>query len=135
MQDLGAPLWNDLYTMEERWKREDQTTRGRTVPEKQVFIAKQRKVVDELKTEMMERLAGVFRGLHEADDEVVSEQMAAMLLLHYVLARRLGIPFHRLEEKMLQQIRIHKRMEHPLEADFQDWSVLEEYMLSRRSGE
>jgi len=104
------------------------------VPEKQVFIAKQRKVVDELKTEMMERLAAIFRGLHEADDEVVAEQMAAMLLLQYVLARRLGIPFHRLEAAMLQQIRIHKQMGHPLEADFGDWSVLEEYLSSKRSG-
>mgnify|MGYP001225700921 CR=1 FL=1 len=108
--------------------------RGRTVPEKQVFIAKQRKVVDELKTEMVERLAAVFRGVHEADGDVVAEQMAAMLLLQYVLARRLGIPFHRLEENMLQQIRIHKQMGHPLEADFGDWSVLEEYMMSKRSG-
>jgi len=104
------------------------------VPEKQVFIAKQRKVVDELKTEMLERLAAVFRGLHEADGEIVTEQMAAMLLLQYIMARRLGIPFHRLEENMLQQIRLHKQMGHPLEIDFGDWSVLEEYVLSRRSG-
>ncbi len=104
------------------------------MPEKQVFIAKQRQVVDELKTEMMERLAAIFRGIHEADGEVVAEQMAAMLLLQFVLARRLGIPFHRLEEHMVQQIRVHKRMGHPLEADFGDWSVLEEYVMSRRSG-
>ncbi|OUM87603.1 MAG: hypothetical protein BAA01_04855 [Bacillus thermozeamaize] len=105
------------------------------MPEKQVFIAKQLKVVDGLKTEMAEALASLFRGLHEADDEAIVENMAAMVLLHYALARRLGIPFYRLEEKMLEQIRRQKQLGHPLEEWYQDWSVLEEYLAAGRIGE
>ena len=105
------------------------------MPEKQVFIAKQLKVVDGLKTEMVERLASLFRGLHEADDEAIVEHMAAMVLLHYALARRLGIPFYQLEEKMLEQIRRQKQLGHPLEEWYQDWSILEEYLAAGRIGE
>ena len=99
--------------------------------DKDFHIARNIKVVDWIKTQMLESLTLLYKGLQEPDEEKVLEGLAEGLLWHYLLSRRLGIPFHELEEKIISKLHTYKNQGHHLEEWFQDFSVLEEYMAKR----
>lgn len=97
----------------------------------EIHIARNIKVVDWIKTQMLESLALLYKGLQQADDQMVLEGLAEGLVWHYLLSRRLGIPFHELETQIIERLHMYKNQGHHLEEWFQDFSILEEYMAKR----
>ena len=96
-----------------------------------VHIAKNVKVMEWLKTEIIEHVGSLFKGLYYGKETFIIDSMASLLIAIYVLARRVGIPFHKLEKAVMEKLQDHKRDGHEIEEWYGDLSILEQYMNKR----
>lgn len=96
-----------------------------------VHIAKSLKVIEWLKAEIIEQVAALFRGLYHGQESYIIDSLASLIIAIYVLARRVGIPFHKLEKAVLEKLQDHKKEGHEIEEWYGDLSVLEQYINKR----
>lgn len=96
-----------------------------------VHIAKNIKVMEWLKAEIVEQVAGLFKGLFQGKESYIIDSMAGLLIAVYVLARRVGIPFHKLDTAVMEKLQNHQREGHEIEEWYGDLSYLEQYMKKR----
>lgn len=100
-------------------------------PERSVQIAKSVKVIEWLKTEVLSQVANLFKGLHHANQHLITESLSGLILATYVLARRVGLSFREIDQAVTQKLRDHSRGGHQLEDWYGDLSALEEYLKKR----
>lgn len=96
-----------------------------------VQIAKNIKVMEWLKAEIIEQTGSVFKNLYLGKEAYVIDGLASLIITIYVLARRVGIPFHKLEKAILDKLHEKKEDIHEIEEWYGDLSVLEQYMNKR----
>jgi len=96
-------------------------------------IARNIKAIEWLKTEIVVNAGQVCRALLMAKDEIVMQALANIMLSCYLLGKRLGVSFSRLEAAV--QTRSVAAMEdgHELEQWYNDLSSLSEHLEVRRS--
>lgn len=99
--------------------------------ERGVHFAKNIKVVDWLKTEILDQIASLFRGLHMANQQMIIDSLSSLLVTVYVLARRMGIPYRELDQAVTQKLREHMKEGHQLEEWYGDLSSMEQYINKR----
>ncbi|MCS1352671.1 MazG-like family protein [Mechercharimyces sp. CAU 1602] len=97
-------------------------------PDRSVHIAKSVKVIDWLKTELIDQLANLFKGLHYANQTLIVDSLASLITAVYVLARRLGLSFRELDQAVVKNLQEHVEEGHQLEEWYQDLSHLEKYI-------
>ncbi|SFS36968.1 MazG-like family protein [Marininema halotolerans] len=100
-------------------------------PERNVHIAKSVKVIEWLKTELLDQIANLYKGLHQANQSLISDSLASLVIVVYVLARRVGVPYRELDQNVARKLREHTREGHQLEEWYGDLSQLEEYINKR----
>lgn len=96
-----------------------------------VQIAKNIKVMEWLKAEIIEQTGSMFKSLYLGKEAYVIDSMASLIIAIYVLARRVGIPFHKLEKAILDKLQRHQQDGHEIEEWYGDLSILEQYMNKR----
>ena len=84
-----------------------------------------------LKAEIVEQVGGLFKGLFHGKESFILDSMASLIIAIYVLARRLGIPFHKLDKAVVEKLEDHQKQGHEIEEWYGDLSVLEQYMNKR----
>lgn len=94
-------------------------------------IAKNFKVIEWLKAEIIEQVGGLFKGLFQGKEFHIIDSMASLLIGIYVLARRVGIPYHKLDKAVMEKLQDHQRDGHEIEEWYGDLSVLEQYMKKK----
>ncbi|TCS80795.1 MazG-like family protein [Tepidibacillus fermentans] len=99
--------------------------------DRNVQFAKHLKVMEWLKSEILEQVSGLFKGLLHGNEALILDSMASLLLAIYVLARRVGIPFHKLETAVKDKIQEHLKHGHEVEEWYGDLSLLEQYINKR----
>jgi hypothetical protein len=99
--------------------------------EKEVHIAKHVRVLEWLKSEIIDQVAVLFKGLYHTREQLIVDGIASLFVALYVLARRLGIPFQSLDQLALQKCREHRREGHQLEEWYGDLTALEHYLKER----
>jgi len=99
--------------------------------DRNVQFAKHLKVMEWLKTEIIAQVSGLFKGLLHGNENLILDSMASLLLAVYVLARRIGIPFHKLESKVKEKINEQLQNGHEVEEWYGDLSLIEEYINKR----
>ncbi|GGE05929.1 hypothetical protein GCM10011571_03800 [Marinithermofilum abyssi] len=100
-------------------------------PERNVQIAKSVKVIEWLKTELLDQIANLFKGLHHANQTLIADSLASLIIVTYVLARRVGLTFREVDQSVTRKLREHARGKHQLEDWYGDLSRLEEYINKR----
>jgi hypothetical protein len=96
-------------------------------------IARNIKAVEWLKTEIVLNAGQVGRALLTAKDDIALQALANMILSSYLLAKRLGVSFSRLED-VLQRRALEASAEgHELEQWYHDLSALAEHLQARKS--
>ncbi|MFC4077252.1 MazG-like family protein [Salinithrix halophila] len=100
-------------------------------PERNVHIAKSVKVIEWLKTELLDQIANLYKGLHQANQSLISDSLASLVIVVYVLARRVGISYREVDQTVSRKLREHTRERHQLEDWYGDLSQLEEYISKR----
>ena len=100
-------------------------------PRAEVDIARDLKSVEWLKTELLGSVAGLYRAMREARDETIQDQLANIIVAAYILGRRLGIDFARLEMKIKHIVRSNAEEPHDFEEWYGDFSALAKHLKSR----
>lgn len=99
--------------------------------DRNVQFAKHIKVMEWLKTEVIEQVSGLFKGLLHGNESLILDSMASLLLAIYVLARRVGIPFHKLEASVKDKVHEHLENGHEVEEWYGDLTLLDQYINKR----
>lgn len=98
---------------------------------KEMDVARKAKIIEWLKTEMIEEMAQLFRGLWEGRQAKIVDGLASLIVSSYLLARRMGVGYRELDETVLAKLKEHKRENHQLEEWYGDLSSLERHLDGR----
>lgn len=98
---------------------------------KEMDVAKRAKVIEWLKTEVVDHVARLFKALWEGSTTRVSDSLASLIVSSYILGRRLGVSYRNLDDTILEKLNKHKQEGHQLEDWYQDISTLEDHLRKR----
>lgn len=99
--------------------------------QREMDVAKRAKVIEWLKTEVVDHVSRLFKALWEGSTSRVTDSLASLIVSSYILGRRLGVSYQQLDEDILDKLKKHKQEGHQLEDWYQDISTLEEHMRKR----
>ena len=88
------------------------------------------KAIDMIKGEILSEIAHLYRTLADYDESVTNE-IATVIAMDYILARRLGIGYASIDKKISELLGIGEENGHELEIEFSDMSELKKYLKSR----
>lgn len=94
-------------------------------------ITKNIRVIEFLKSELLTGVATLYQSLikgTKVGQEVLVDALANLILVTYLLGRRLGLAFTVIDSKIMEKIRIGTLEEHETEKWYGDLSDLSEYM-------
>ncbi|WP_438351951.1 MazG-like family protein [Paenibacillus sp. FA6] len=98
---------------------------------KDLDVAKRAKVIEWLKTEVVDHVSRLFKALWEGSTARVGDSIASLIMSSYILARRLGVSYREIDELLIDKLKKHKQEGHQLEEWYQDISTLEEHLRKR----
>lgn len=104
--------------------------------DREIDITRNIKVIDWLKSELLTDIANLFRilvnGMKQEIHESVSETLSNLILICYLLGRRLGISYNSIEIKIENKIKLGLIEDHSVEKYYGDLSELSRHLnLSR----
>ncbi|AYB47300.1 hypothetical protein D5F53_30135 [Paenibacillus lautus] len=98
---------------------------------KDLDVAKRAKVIEWLKTEVIDHVSRLFKALWEGSTTKVGDSLASLMMSSYILGRRLGLNYRDLDDLLLEKLKKHKQEGHQLEDWYHDISALEEHLRKR----
>jgi hypothetical protein len=98
---------------------------------KEMDVARKAKIMEWLKTEMIEEMAQLYRGLWEGRQAKIVDGLASLIVSSYLLARRLGVSYRELDDAIIEKLKTHKQDNHQLEQWYGDLSSLERHLDGR----
>ncbi|GAA0839379.1 MazG-like family protein [Bifidobacterium pullorum subsp. gallinarum] len=98
---------------------------------KDLDVAKRAKVIEWLKTEVIDNVSRLFKALWEGSTTKVGDSLASLMMSSYILGRRLGLTYRDMDDLLLEKLKKHKQEGHQLEDWYQDISALEEHLRKR----
>ncbi|MGG1518994.1 MazG-like family protein [Paenibacillus oryzisoli] len=99
--------------------------------EKEVDLARRAKVIEWLKTEVVDHVAHLLKGIWEGSHAKILDGLASLISSGYILGRRLGISYKQLDEAIVEKMKKHRQEGHQLEDWYGDISSLEEHLRKR----
>lgn len=76
---------------------------------KELDITKNINIIESLKCELLSDLAQLYTGMFDPNSTEALEKddiLANMIMITYILSKRLGIPYHMLDLKILNKLRL-----------------------------
>ncbi len=103
----------------------------------QLDITRNVKIIDWLKCELLTDVANLFKalvnGVREEVSETLSDTLANIILICYLLGKRFGINYRVIETKIENKIRLGLVENHDVEKYYGDLSELSKHLNSSRS--
>ncbi|MCZ8517422.1 MazG-like family protein [Paenibacillus filicis] len=99
--------------------------------EKDLDLAKRAKIIEWLKTELVDQMAYLLKGIWEGSQHKMIDGLASLVSCCYILGRRLGVSMKQLDEAVLDKMKRHRQEGHQLEDWYGDISALEEHIRKR----
>lgn len=94
------------------------------------------RAIDMIKSEILCEVARLYSELSDFDGnslyERVSDSVATIIAMDYILARRIGLEFSDIDRKITELTKIAQENNHELEEAFSDMSELERYVTSHK---
>lgn len=107
--------------------------------EKEIDITRNIKLIEWLKSELLTDMANLFRtlvnGVREEVHESVSDTLSNIILISYLLGKRLGISYSAIEMKVRGKIKLGLVENHEVEKYYGDLSELSRHLDSSRRKE
>lgn len=100
--------------------------------QKDMDIAKNIRMIEWLKTELLDNVSGLFRGFLKGNESVLLDYLSNIIVFVYVLARRCGIDFHELDRSVQRKIDRNIELGHEVEEWYGDLSGLRDHMNRKR---
>lgn len=105
--------------------------------DKEIDITRNIKMIEWLKSELLTDIANLFRtlvnGAREELHESISETLSNIILICYLLGRRLGISYNAIEMKIQNKIRLGLIEDDNIEKHYGDLSELAKHLNSSRT--
>jgi hypothetical protein len=105
--------------------------------DKEIDITRNIKTIEWLKSELLTDAANLFKalvnGMKEEIHESVSDTLSNMILICYLLGRRLGISYNSIEIKIENKIKLGLLENHDVEKYYGDLGELSKHLGSSRS--
>lgn len=105
--------------------------------DKEIDITRNIKVIEWLKSELLTDIANLFRtlvnGAKEELHEYISETLSNIILICYLLGRRLGISYNAIEMKIQNKIKLGLIEDDNIEKHYGDLSELAKHLNSTRT--
>lgn len=93
------------------------------------------KAIGMIKGEILSEIAKLYKTLADYDEiseyESVTNEIATVIAMDYILARRLGVSFAGIDNKISELLSIGEENGHEIEVEFSDMSELRKYLKSR----
>jgi len=96
-------------------------------------VAKNIRVIEWLKADMLTSLSALFKSMIKGSESVLLDALASLVISCYVLSRRLGINFTRLDLKIEAKLRESIENGHEVEKHYGDLSRLLSYFTEEKS--
>ncbi len=100
--------------------------------EQDTGIAKNIRVIEWLKADLLTSLSALFKSMLRGSEEHLQDALASLIITCYVLGRRLGLSFSRLELKIESKLRQSIEEDHELERWYSDLTALLTYLLEKK---
>lgn len=98
------------------------------MPNPEIDIARNIRAIEWVKAQIIEGVATLFKALIKNSEDAIADALATIIMSCYILARRLGVGFNRVDESMLHTLNAEIESGHELENWYGDLSVLQHYM-------
>jgi hypothetical protein len=100
--------------------------------QRELDIAKNIKLIEWLKSELLDNMSGLFRGFLQGSETILRDCLANIVVLSYLLARRLGIRYTQLDDQIRERIRQNLETDGDFETWKSDLTVLEHHFHNRK---
>lgn len=97
-----------------------------------VDIARNIKVIEWLKTELVGTVSALFRAMLKNSQDAIEDALASMVVTIYVLARRLGVNFAQLDVRVESKVRNGIKEKHEIEDWYGDLTALLKYISEKK---
>jgi hypothetical protein len=104
----------------------------RDFQQRDMDIAKNIRLIEWLKTELLDNVAGLFRGFLKGNESILLDSLANIVVFTYILARRCGISFQELEKSVSGKVEKSIELGHQVEEWYGDLSNLQEHLKRRK---
>lgn len=101
-------------------------------PNQENSIAKNIKLIEWLKADMLASLSAVFKGMVKGSEDKILDGLASLIITTYILGRRLGITFARLDFKIQSKLRRNIEDDHQVERWYGDLTELLHYLTEQK---
>jgi hypothetical protein len=105
--------------------------------DKEIDITRNIKIIEWLKSELLTDMANLFKvlvnGIDEEIHEAISETLSNIILISYLLGRRLGISYNAIEIKIQNKVKLGLVDNHDIEKHYGDLSELSKHLNSSRN--
>jgi len=95
-------------------------------------IAQNIKVIEWLKSELLSEVTNLFKGIFSASEEKIISALSTLIIICYVLGKRLGFSFARIDGQVESSLRHSISNNHELEKWYGDLSALIDYLEARK---
>lgn len=106
-----------------------------SLPGRETGVAKGLRTIEWLKSELLGGVSGLFKGLLRGTEDVILDSLAQIVISAYLLARRLGFGFMRLDLKIREQLRLNIEAGHEVEKWYGDLSAYLRHLGESRKEE
>jgi len=97
-------------------------------------IAKNLKVIEWLKADILAATTALYKAMVHGSEEVILDSLAGLVITAYLLGRRLGFGFSRLDLKVEAKLKQGVDTGHEMEQWYGDLSSLLRYRTERKRG-
>jgi len=105
--------------------------------DKEIDITRNIKIIEWLKSELLTDISNLFKvlvnGMNEEIHEAISETLSNIILISYLLGRRLGISYNAIEIKIQNKVKLGLVDNHDIEKYYGDLSELSKHLNSSRN--
>lgn len=95
-------------------------------------VAQNFKMVEWLKAEMLEAVAGLFKSLLKTGNDTKKDALASIIIITYLLARRVGVSFSSLERTVKDKLNVSVKEAQEVEQWYNDLFDLSSYLDNKK---
>mgnify|MGYP000937371320 CR=1 FL=1 len=105
--------------------------------DKDIDITRNIKIIEWLKSELLQDVSSLFKilinGMREEVHDSISETLSNIILISYLLGKRLGISYNAIELKIDNKVKLGLLENHDVEKHYGDLSELAKHLNSSRT--
>jgi hypothetical protein len=97
----------------------------------EIDIARNFKTIEWLKSELVGGVANLFKAMMQNGEDAILDALVNLFVVGYLLGRRLGISFERIDTRLESKVKANMDAEHEIERWYGDFSALYYHILDR----